>query len=164
LAKLRAYSRCCGCVVAIAVAAALATAAPAGAYVPSAVDQYTEQPPAHAGGPGSRAVKGHRGQAGGGSKGSTGVIVAGAGGALSPTTGSSANPGGIRSAGNGDGNPPGSSPKATITRSEPTADTLPVGGYPTTTLLWLALLAIVAAVLARLGIAARKRHSGVSAG
>ncbi len=132
----------------------------AGAYVPSAVDQYTEQPPRGAGGPGASNDKNRSQNGGGQSDGDTGAvsIVAGGGGEGAPPAAGEG-----RAAPYPQGGARSEDPKPQAD-STPASKTLPAGGYPTNTLLWLALLAVLAAIALRLGIAARERFSDTSAG
>lgn len=131
----------------------------AGAYVPSAVDQYTEQPPRGAGGPGASNDKNRSQNGGGQSDDDTGAvsIVAGGGGEGAPPAASEGGRGPSTQSGATAENP-------SQADSTPASKTLPAGGYPTNTLLWLALLAVLAAIALRLGIAARERFSDTSAG
>jgi len=130
-------------------------AAPAAiAYPPSAFDQYTEQPPGDATGPrsGDAVGGGGNGVTGGATYGGPGA--SGVSGSPAPTAqgGDQAARGEAAGGAGGDAaqGKPGHSPDTTLV-----ADT-----RPTNSLLWIALLAIAAALLVRAGLATRARLGG----
>jgi hypothetical protein len=162
-------------------------AAPAAAYVPSAVDQYTEQPPTGPGGPGTLgrgdglSPGGGSGSGdgsdpagggpsfGGGSSGDSGGGAGESGAGGGSSSGGGAIGGGSGGAGgdgmgNADSRAGGATGDGRATAENVSdAQTLPVGGYPTNTLLWIALAAVVAAAAIRVGVSLRNRLPGSAA-
>jgi hypothetical protein len=140
-------------------------ATPAGhASVPSAIHQYTEEPPGDAGGPLQQgdAISMSGANSGGDGASPTSSSEGQAGTASDPDAPTQGNEGGAQGnggaqagkGGNGPNNP-STSPQSAAENTELAADT----SYPLPNLLWLAVVLLALALIARIVIVARSRAS-----